>query len=95
VERGTLFKSNSNTIGTKIYPCSRYGNDVPETRNVAPYHVPSDCAVCAMAWGISDNTEVPPLAHTWAQELGSHRKWPDMMYLRIIMARFQIDEVYW
>ena len=38
--RGMLFKSDFNTIGTKMYPRSRYRNDVPGTRNVAPYHVP-------------------------------------------------------
>jgi hypothetical protein len=26
----------------KMYMCFRYGNDVPETRKVAPYHVSND-----------------------------------------------------
>jgi hypothetical protein len=38
-----LFKSDFNTIEIKIYPRFRYGNDVSETRKVAPYNVPGDC----------------------------------------------------
>ena len=45
VVHGTLFKGDFNTIGTKMYPRSRYGNKctrVPGTGTWALYHVPGD-----------------------------------------------------
>ena len=39
---GTLFKSDSNTIGTKIYLHSQYGIDVAGTGTWPPYYVPCD-----------------------------------------------------
>ena len=45
VVHGTLFKSDFNTIGMKMYPRSRYGiDDLPNTGTYVPCHVPCDCA---------------------------------------------------
>jgi hypothetical protein len=40
VVRGTLLKLGFNTTGTRLFPCSRNGTNVPGTRNVAKFPVP-------------------------------------------------------
>jgi hypothetical protein len=37
---GTLLKLEFNTTGTRLFPCSRNGTNVPGTRNVAKFPVP-------------------------------------------------------
>jgi hypothetical protein len=38
--RGTLLKLGFNTTGTRLFPCSRNGTNVPGTRNMAKFPVP-------------------------------------------------------
>ena len=40
VVRGTLLKLGFNTTGTRLFPRSRNGTNVPGTRNVAKFPVP-------------------------------------------------------
>jgi hypothetical protein len=40
VVRGTLLKLGFNTTGTRLFPRSRNGTNVPRTRNVAKFPVP-------------------------------------------------------
>ena len=44
VRSGTLLEKGFFTVGTKLIHVPGMGMHVPGTRNVAPYHVPGDCA---------------------------------------------------
>lgn len=53
--RNSLIESDFNTTRMKNLSETWYGNDVPGTRNVAPYHVPGDIGPVE---GVPSNTEV-------------------------------------